>query len=150
VKTLFDPATANEMRGRLQQLRADNPRQWGKMTPAQAIAHCASVMEWATGEQKPPRMLLGRVIAPFIRRKVIYGEEPMRRNAPTDKRLIIADERDIAAERQRLIALIERFSSGGPGKCTTHPHSFFGRLTPQEWARLMYKHIDHHLRQFGA
>ena len=150
MKTLFDPAAAEELRTRLQQLRSDSARQWGKMTPAQAMAHCAGAMELATGDQKPPRLFIGRLLAPFVKSKVIHSEEPMRRNAPTDKRLVVADDRDLAAERQRLIGLIDRFSSGGPAMCTTHPHSFFGPLTAQEWARLMYKHIDHHLRQFGA
>ena len=46
--------------------------------------------------------------------------------------------------------LIDRFAAAGPKGCTTHPHSFFGPLTPDEWAILMYKHLDHHLRQFGV
>jgi hypothetical protein len=62
----------------------------------------------------------------------------------------VQDECDLAAERERIYALIDRFAKGGPQSCTTHPHVFFGRLTPNEWAALMYKHLDHHLRQFGA
>jgi hypothetical protein len=54
------------------------------------------------------------------------------------------------AERSRLRGLIDRFAAAGPSGCTTHPHTFFGPLTPDEWAELMYKHVDHHLRQFGA
>jgi len=50
----------------------------------------------------------------------------------------------------RLAGLIDRFAAGGPAGCTQHPHSFFGPLTPDEWAILMYKHLDHHLRQFGV
>jgi LPS sulfotransferase NodH len=46
--------------------------------------------------------------------------------------------------------LIDRFASGGPAGCAQHPHSFFGPLTPAEWAELNYKHLDHHLRQFGV
>jgi transposase InsO family protein len=46
--------------------------------------------------------------------------------------------------------VIDRFVAAGPKSCTTHPHSFFGPLTPEEWAILMYKHLDHHLRQFGV
>ena len=63
---------------------------------------------------------------------------------------MIADERDLGAEREKLTGLIERFSAGGVGGCTKHPHSFFGKMTPEEWAVLMYKHLDHHLRQFGV
>jgi hypothetical protein len=46
--------------------------------------------------------------------------------------------------------LIDRFTAAGPTGCTTSPHSFFGRLTPEQWAILTFKHLDHHLRQFGV
>lgn len=69
---------------------------------------------------------------------------------PSDRTLIVDDERDFASERARLAASMERFATGGPEKCTRHPHCFFGPMTPLEWAILAYKHLDHHLRQFGA
>jgi hypothetical protein len=78
------------------------------------------------------------------------NDEPMRRNSPTAKILIVQDERDLETERTRLCGLIDRFASAGPAGCTKHPHAFFGPLTPDEWAILMYKHLDHHLRQFGV
>ena len=80
----------------------------------------------------------------------LRNDEPMRRNSPTVKGLVVQDERDLGMERERLLALIDRFAAAGPAGCTKHPHSFFGRLTPDEWAILMYKHLDHHLRQFGV
>ena len=60
------------------------------------------------------------------------------------------DDRDLAREKDRLTAIIDRFAAGGPAVCTPQPHAFFGKLTPQEWAILMYKHLDHHLRQFSS
>jgi hypothetical protein len=66
------------------------------------------------------------------------------------KDLVVQDERDLRPERERLLGLIDRFAAAGPAGCTKHPHSFFGRLTPEEWAILTYKHLDHHLRQFGV
>jgi hypothetical protein len=74
----------------------------------------------------------------------------MRRNSLTEKSLLVTEERDFEAERHRLCESIGRFAAGGPGICTKHPHFFFGPLTPQEWATLMYQHLDHHLRQFGV
>ena len=68
----------------------------------------------------------------------------------TDKSVLVTDERDFVAERQRLVESIDRFAKGGAEACTTHPHFFFGPLTPTEWASLMYQHLDHHLRQFGV
>jgi hypothetical protein len=79
---------------------------------------------------------------------VIANGTPMRRNSMTEKSAVVTDERDFVVERQRLRESIDRFAAGGPGMCTTHPHFFFGPLTPVEWATLMYQHLDHHLRQF--
>jgi hypothetical protein len=95
-------------------------------------------------------MFLGRIFGPMVKSKVLGDEKPMGRNAPTAKSLVVADERDFETERKRLCMLIDRFAEAGPTGCTTHPHTFFGHLTPEEWATLMYKHLDHHLRQFGV
>ena len=147
---LYEPATAARVKERIAALKPDSQRQWGKMTSAQAVAHCAEAMQWAVGDVHPPRMFVGRILGRLVKSKVLAESEPMRKNSPTAKSLIIADDRDLAVEQKRLCALIDRFATAGPSACTAHPHSFFGHLTPEEWAALMYKHLDHHLRQFGA
>jgi hypothetical protein len=106
-------------------------------------------MEIAAGLKSPPRSLVGRIFGKMAK-KFILGEDPVRRNMPTEKSLIMRGERDFAAEQQRLLDWVDRFSAGGPEQCTTHPHCFFGHMTPLEWAILGYKHLDHHLRQFSA
>jgi hypothetical protein len=150
MKNLFEVATVEEVKERLVHLRPDSGRLWGKMNAAQAVAHCSAGLELAVGDRLPPRKLLGRIIGGLVKPMALGNDEPMRRNTPTVKDLVVKDERDLEMERKRLSALIDRFAAAGPGGCTTHPHSFFGRLTPQEWAILMYKHLDHHLRQFGV
>ncbi|HTU34443.1 MAG TPA: DUF1569 domain-containing protein [Candidatus Acidoferrum sp.] len=150
MKNLYEPATAKEIKDRLARLGPANQRQWGKMTAAQAVAHCSVAMEWAVGDIRPRRMFVGRIFGPLAKAKMLKDETPMSHNAPTAKSLVVVDERDLATERQGLCTLIDRFAAAGPNGCTTHPHSFFGPLTPQEWATLMYKHLDHHLRQFGV
>lgn len=150
MKNLFEPAQAQELKSRMAKLTPDTERLWGSMTAAQALAHCALSVEMALGENKPPRAMIGRLIGGVIKPLVLRGDEPMRRNSPTMKDLVVGDDRDLGIERERLSSLIDRFAAAGPAGCTTHPHSFFGRLKPQEWAVLMYKHLDHHLRQFGV
>jgi hypothetical protein len=150
MKSLFDGATATEIKNRIARLEPGSERQWGKMNAAQAMAHCATTLEWAVGDSFAPRMFVGRILGPLVKSKVLKDDAPMTRNAPTAKSLVVANERDLAKERQRLCALIDRFSEGGPQGCTRRAHTFFGSLTPEEWARLMYKHLDHHLRQFGV
>lgn len=114
------------------------------------LAHCSGAMQMAMGEIKPPRMLLGRIIGKMVKPTAFKEDVPMRRNSPTAKHLVVRDERDFAEERERLCRLIERFCEAGSAGCTEHPHTFFGPLTPEERSALMYKHLDHHLRQFGV
>jgi hypothetical protein len=147
---LFEAARAQELKERMAHLQPDSGRLWGSMNPAQAMAHCSAGMEWAVGDRLPPRMLLGRIVGRFVKPKVLGNDEPLRRNSPTARDLVVQDERDLRRERERLSKLIDRFVAAGPDGCTIHPHSFFGRLTPAEWAVLSYKHLDHHLRQFGV
>jgi hypothetical protein len=118
------------------------------MNPAQMLAHCTAGFEMAVGEICPPRILIGRLLGPLAKKSLIVNGKPMGRNSPTDKSVLVTDERDFVVERQRLRESIDRFAAGGPGICTKHPHFFFGPLTPVEWAALMYQHLDHHLRQF--
>jgi hypothetical protein len=148
MKNLFEATTVEEVKERLAQLRADSDRQWGKMNLAQMLAHCSAAMEMAVGEKNPPRILIGRLLGRLAKKSMIVNQKPMPRNAGTDKSLMVIDDRDLAAESQRLRKLIDRFAAGGPEICTRHPHFFFGPLSPLEWSALMYQHLDHHLRQF--
>jgi hypothetical protein len=149
MKSLYDPSAATEIKERVARLTPTSQRVWGKMTVSQMLAHCANSLEEAVGDQKPRRLLIGRVLGPMVKRRLL-GEGPMKRNAPTAPELRIVDERDLERERQRLVSLVDRFGAAGPAGCTSHPHTFFGPMTADEWGRLMYKHLDHHLTQFSA
>jgi hypothetical protein len=150
MKNLYEAGRQEEVKARLAQLRPESGRLWGTMNVAQALAHCAAGLEVAVGDRVPPRMFVGRILGAIVKPMALGNEEPMRRNSPTSKDLVVVGERDLEVERARLRGLIDRFVAAGPSGCTRHPHAFFGRLTPEEWAELMYKHLDHHLRQFGV
>lgn len=151
MKSMFEATAANEVKTRLGKLGPQSERHWGKMTGAQMMAHCSVSMQWALGEVVPekgslPMRLMGRLVKPMVFRNA----DPLRKNSPTAKSLVVTDERDLVRERERLSELIDEFAARGAAGCTKHPHSFFGKMTPEEWATLMYKHLDHHLRQFGV
>ncbi|HVU44931.1 MAG TPA: DUF1569 domain-containing protein [Terracidiphilus sp.] len=151
MKNLFDPVCAQEIKERLNHLSAESPRLWGKMDAAQAVAHCALALDIPLGRQTPKPAGLGmRIVGRLIKPMVFKDDAPIRRNAPTNPELVISDERDLTCERERLAVAIDCFMAAGPANCSTHPHFLFGKLTPDQWAILMYKHVDHHLRQFGA
>jgi len=149
VKNLFQREAVDEVISRIDGLKPASVRQWGKMDVAQMMAHCSAAMDMAAGRLNLPRILVGRLIGPLV--KPIYtNEKPLSKGSPTDKKLVIADQRDFAREQEQLKVKIRQFQEGGEAQCTRHPHPFFGAFTPPEWARGMYKHLDHHLRQFGA
>ncbi len=150
MKHLHDPEVVEATKRRVAQLQPGSPRQWGRMDPAQALAHCAAGLETATGALQLPRIWFGRLIGPLAKRKALRDETPFHRNTPTARAFLISEARDLDQERARVLALIDAFAAAGPDGCTRHPHAFFGPLTPHEWAILMYKHLDHHLRQFGV
>ena len=149
MQSLFDPADRESVLGRLEGLRPGAARQWGKMSAGQMLAHCSIAMEVATGETPRKQALIGRIFAPFVRSSLL-GEKPFSRNSPTDPTFIVTDEKDFDAEKRRLTRLVNTFCESGPEKASAHTHSFLGRLRGEEWGVMMYKHLDHHLRQFGA
>src|SRR5271169_3395164 len=79
VKNLFEAATVEEVKERMAQLRPESERQWGKMNPAQMLAHCSATIGMATGKVSPPRILLGRLLGRFVKKSLIVNGTPMRR-----------------------------------------------------------------------
>ena len=149
MKNLFEQETVDEVIVRIDRLHPTSPRLWGKMDAAQMMAHCAITLDIASGRLNLPRIFVGRLIAPFV--KSIYtNEKPFGKNSPTGKELVVADQRDFLREQGQLKIKLRQFYEGGAAGCTRHPHPFFGPLTPEVWSRGMYKHLDHHLRQFGV
>ena len=153
MKNLFDPVMVEDTKQRVLELRPESRRQWGSMELAQALAHCTSGIEMAMGviraKRAPfPATLIGTLIRPLVFR----NDKPMRRNSPSSPELFSTNptKHDFISERSRLIAAIEDFANHGAAGCSRYPHPFFGPLKAQQWAILMYKHIDHHLRQFGV
>jgi hypothetical protein len=149
VDTLFDDAARERILRRVESLRPDSPRGWGRMTAAQAMAHCAITLEVATGAMPMRQKLIGRFLGPFFRRKIL-GPEPFSRNSPTGPELVVRDPKDLAAEKARVATLVRKFAAAGPDAASRCEHGFLGRLSGDEWGRLMHKHLDHHLGQFGA
>jgi hypothetical protein len=153
VKDLFDPILLEDTKQRILQLRLESEQQWGSMAVAQTLAHCTSGIEMAMGvihaKRAPfPANLLGPLIKPLVFR----DDKPMRRNSPSSPELFSANptQCELQRERSRVIAAIDSYPSQGAACCTSYPHPFFGPLNPEQWAILMYKHVDHHLRQIGV
>lgn len=150
MKTIFEPNTRDELIERLGNLTPDAERQWGKMTPVQAMEHTARVLEMATSDEQPIKQIfLGKMLS-WIFKGQFVGEKPFRKNAPTGPDYVIKDEPDMELTRERLKVMITKFHGLGPDGLNGNVHPFFGKLTGKQWGETQYKHLDHHFRQFGV
>jgi hypothetical protein len=147
--SIFDAADCDVLVARIRGLRPDAKRQWGKMDVAQMLAHLQMGIRTATGEVKLKRVFIGYLFG-RLAKKSLTSPKDWKRGLPTDKSFVIKDARDFAVEQKRLVDLVTTFSRGGPAGLTSEAHPFFGPLTTDEWDALTTRHIDHHLRQFGA
>jgi hypothetical protein len=113
------------------------------------LAHCNRSLGTAMGEHFIKRVFAGFIIGPLLKKKVL-GDQPFAKSSPTDKSYIFPADLSFDEQKAKAIASIRKFYEGGPSQCTTHPHPFFGKFTADEWAVFEWKHLDHHLRQFGV
>ncbi|WP_019154401.1 DUF1569 domain-containing protein [Robertmurraya massiliosenegalensis] len=149
MKNIFNQLYSEEILNRIDNLNPNSTPQWGKMNVAQMLAHCSSFQDIAMGNSLPPRGLLGILVGNFAK-TVFYNDKPFTKNMSTIPTILIDDDKEFETEKERLKQKIIAFQLNGPENCTTHPHPFFGKLTPEQWGKGIYKHLDHHLKQFGA
>src|SRR5262245_7092294 len=147
--SIFDASVYAAIVRRIESVRPDSPRQWGKMTPAQMLEHTARAVDMATGRTQSKQLWLGRLIGWMFKSSFI-GPKPFGRNGPTGPDFIVKDDPDFARAKERLKAAVAELHAMGQRGCEGNVHAFFGRMTGDEWGITQYKHVDHHLRQFGA
>jgi Protein of unknown function (DUF1569) len=149
MKNIFNQLHSEEILNRIDKLSPNSKPQWGKMDVAQMLAHCSSFQDIAMGHSFPVRGWLGILIGNFVK-PIFYNDKPLAQNMSTIPTILIVDEKESETEKEKLKQKIITFQNNGSEKCTTHPHPFFGKLTSKQWGKGIYKHLDHHLKQFGV
>ncbi len=146
VKNLFDPEVKQDIISRINKLNPRSKALWGKMNVAQMLAHSQGPIAVAFGTMQIKGNLLLKLLGPLIKAS-LYNEKPYKEGLPTHKSYVVADEKNFSDEQQKLIEMVERFSEQA---IISTPHPIFGRMTNEHWGKSLWKHLDHHLRQFGA
>ena len=82
-------------------------------------------------------------------KKSLYNDKLWRKNLPTARFLKTTEQKDFNIEKNQLISLLEELNTHS-NKTEWEPHPAFGYFTAQQWGQMQYKHLDHHLRQFGV
>jgi hypothetical protein len=145
--TMFDPAARERMRARLRRLAPDARARWGRMSAPQMIGHLKAQMRDLLGEL-PVRPVPGPLRNPLLRRLVI-DVLPWPRGVPTAPEYLAFDPGDWTAEVAELERHLETWVARGEAACGTE-HPAFGRLDGRMMGRLLHRHWNHHLTQFGV
>ncbi len=148
---IFTKEVSDQMIGRIDKLTADSTRQWGKMDVARMLAHCSVSYEMVYEPAKHPKPspVMGLILKLFVKR-VCVSEKPYKKNLPTESAFIIKSDRDFETEKARLIAYIKKTQEIGESEFDGKRSVSFGNLNKSEWNNMFYKHLDHHLTQFGV
>ena len=144
METLFNESDCGAILARLGKLTSESQHRWGKMDAAQMLTHVHRALQTASGDLQLPRTLMGYLFGKIAIKKLI-GEAPWGKNMPTDKNFVVTDKRVFEEEKRSLLESVRRFQQAGPSGVSKYPHPFFGKLTPEDSARLHWRHLDHHL-----
>jgi hypothetical protein len=148
MKTMWDALCHREIRDRVARLTPDSTRQWGKMSAPQVVCHLAESLKMALGDLPVQRRLLP-IRYPPLKQFVVYLA-PFPKNVPTAPELLARPPGAWQADVADLQALVDRFVARGSESTPWVEHPAFGRMSRRAWGVQVYRHIDHHLKQFGA
>ncbi len=132
---------------RLATLSPTDTPAWGRFTAPRMLAHVTDALRMSVGELAcaPKHIPFARNFP--LKQLIIYWL-PFPKSTPTAPELLAREPASWAQETAASAALIERFAAGKtPSRWPAHP--LFGPLSERQWGVLAYRHLDHHLRQFG-
>jgi Protein of unknown function (DUF1569) len=148
MKTIFDQITRNELINRVNLLNESSTAQWGKMNVYQMIKHCILCEEMYLGKTPYKRTFWGFLLGKIALNQLMNDDKPKKRNSPTKKEFIILEEMgDLIDDKLKWISLIKAYENYSNKNFV---HWFFGKMTQEQVGISVYKHIDHHLRQFNV
>lgn len=147
MKSFFEDGVYEEITNRISKLEATTNPEWGKMGVGQMLFHCQMplniILEKETYGVKP------NWLVNLLFKKSMYSDKLWRKNLPTAPGFRITDTKDFETEKQVITNLIDELH-GHREREDWQPHPAFGKLTKEQWGKMQYKHLDHHLRQFGV
>jgi hypothetical protein len=150
MKNIFDQKVTNQLIERINQLNSQSPAQWGKMTVSQMLAHCNVTYEMAYENKHPKPNGFVKLILKLLVKNNVVNEKPYKNNGQTAPAFIIKEDKDFESEKNRLIGFLKKTQELGEKHFDQRESHSFGKLSIPEWNNMFYKHLDHHLNQFGA
>jgi len=148
---IFKGETIVGLTNRLDKLESTSTPKWGKMTVGQMLAHINVAYEMAYDERnhKKPNGFVKFMLKMLVKDKVV-GDKPFKKNGQTAPQFLMTETKDFNVEKARVISYMEKTKNLGEAHFEGKESHSFGKLTAKEWNTSFYKHLDHHLTQFGV
>lgn len=150
MKNIFTTEVSAEVITRINNLNPTSQPQWGKMNVAQMLAHCSVTYEMAFTDKHPKATGIKKLLLKAFVKGLVVNEKPYPKNSRTAPQFLITDVRVFETEKRRLIEFVTKAQTLGDAYFNGKESVSFGNLTTQEWNNMFYKHLDHHLTQFGV
>ncbi len=150
MKSLFDVTTNAEIINRLNNLTQFSKPLWGKMTVEQMLAHLELSFHVNFGTIELKRSFILSTFFKGLAHKILLGNKNFPKHLPADKKIISKVPTDFTDKKQKVILMIKKYVEEGSCILSENQHNILGKISHDESAQISYKHIDHHLRQFGV
>ncbi len=147
---IFSQEVADKLIERIRNLKPSSQPLWGKMNVAQMLAHCNVTYEMAFENIHPKPGYFTRIMLKIFVKNTVVSEKEYPKNTRTAPAFLMLEEKEFEIEKKRLIEYIQKTSMLGEGYFEGKESLSFGRLNKTEWNNLFYKHLEHHLSQFGV
>jgi len=148
--SIFEQETVTNLLARINNLTPETTPDWGKMNVAQMLAHNNVGFDITYGKTPVSYNFFMRLMLKMFVKDVVVGNKPYTKNGQTAPVFVISDKRDFDKEKEELIANIHRVNADGAAAFEGRVSPSFGKLTAQQWSNQFWKHLDHHLTQFGV
>lgn len=147
---MFDLKESTEVIDRINQLTPNTKALWGKMSVEQMLAHCNVPYEFVYTNKHPKPNAFKKFMIKLFAKNMVVGNKPYPKNSRTAHEFIITDEKNFEKEKKQLVDNIKKTQKLGKSHFHNKESHSFGALGVQEWNTMFYKHLDHHLNQFGV
>lgn len=147
---IFNQQDYKDIFKRIDSLNSKNQRKWGKMNVDQMLEHCSLQLKLGLGHIKLSGFEGPSIQRTWFGRKSFLYAMPWTKGLPTPSQMNMTKNnllfKEFDVEKDQLIKLLEEVQKNPNLK----PHAFFGAMNQKDWGRLIWKHLDYHLKQFGG
>ena len=150
MKSVFHQTDLAELINRIEKLTPETKPLWGKMDASKMLAHCNVTYEMIYENIHPKPNGFMKFILKLLVKPTVVTERPYKHNSQTAPEFLIKSDKDFNTEKARLIEYMNRTLALGEDYFEGKESRSFGKLNKSEWNNMLYKHLDHHLRQFGV